>query len=438
IDATLAGQPLSIRLENLEAPGASGDFSQQVQVNFDNVKLDFVSTQSLSTITEDDIGISNGGQTVASILGNSVTDVDHGAVQGIAIIGDNAGNGTWQYQDAGGHWVDFGTYSTTAALLLTASDLVRFVPNGAHGTTASFDYVAWDQTSGAAYGKADVTTRGGSTAFSAATGHAVIDVTSINDAPELRQVTNVTGTEDTPVYLAQAEHAWFAFDPDAAFAREVQVSLTLKVDPAYGTLSASNNGLSGSFSFVSNSDGSLTITTTALPGDSRDAIMLLNSLLRGDNFGPNNHNGITFTPAPNFNGDVTISYTLDDHGYSGVPGASTSSGQFNIHIDPVNDDATITGNAAGDVYEDGAVLTAGGTLTVHDVDTGENHFKALDPAALTGDYGTFTFNPSTGEWTYALNNGASAVQQLRGDQTVTDTLHVVSADGTAERDITVT
>ena len=438
IDATLAGQPLSIRLENLEAPGASGDFSQQVQVNFDNVKLDYVSTQSLSTITEDDIGIGNGGQTVASILGNSVTDVDHGAVQGIAIIGDNAGNGTWQYQDAGGHWVDFGTYSTTAALLLTASDLVRFVPNGAHGTTASFDYVAWDQTSGTAYGKADVTTRGGSTAFSAATGHAVIDVTSINDAPELRQVTNVTGTEDTPVYLAQAEHAWFAFDPDAAFAREVQVSLTLKVDPAYGTLSASNNGLSGSFSFVSNSDGSLTITTTALPGDSRDAIMLLNSLLRGDNFGPNNHNGITFTPAPNFNGDVTVSYTLDDHGYSGVPGASTSSGQFNIHIDPVNDDATITGNAAGDVYEDGAVLTAGGTLTVHDVDTGENHFKALDPAALTGDYGTFTFNPSTGEWTYALNNGASAVQQLRGDQTVTDTLRVVSADGTAERDITVT
>ncbi|MGX9393321.1 T1SS-143 repeat domain-containing protein [Nitrobacteraceae bacterium UC4446_H13] len=182
IDAVLAGQgqQLSIRLENLETQGSAGDFTQQVQINFDNVKLDFVSAQSLPTVTED--AIDNGGQAVASILGTSVTDVDHGAVQGIAIIGDNAGNGTWQYFDAG-HWVNFGTYSTTSALLLTADDVVRFVPNGAHGTTASFDYVAWDQTSGTTHATADVTTRGGSTAFSTATGHAVIDVTDINDAP---------------------------------------------------------------------------------------------------------------------------------------------------------------------------------------------------------------------------------------------------------------
>ncbi|MBN8975873.1 MAG: VCBS domain-containing protein [Rhizobiales bacterium] len=415
IDATLAGQPLSIRLENLEAPGASGDFSQQVQVNFDNVKLDFVSTRSLSTITEDDIG--NGGQTVASILGNSVTDVDHGAVQGIAIIGDNAGNGTWQYQDAGGHWVDFGTYSTTAALLLTASDLVRFVPNGAYGTTASFDYVAWDQTSGTTYGTANVTMRGGSTAFSDATGHALIDVTSINDAPVLRQVTDVTGTEDMPVYLAQVQHSWSAFDPDASFAREEQVSLTLKVDPALGTLSASSSGLSGSFTFVSNGDGSLTITTTASPGDPRDAITLLNTLLRGDNFGPNNHNGITFTPAPNFNGDVTVSYILDDHGYSGVPGTSTSSGQFNIHIDAVNDAPVAVADSYATAANAVLIVDAAHGLVTNDTDAEHSvlasivdHGPSHGLLSLNAD-GSFSYTPTAGfsgqdSFTYRANDGS--------------------------------
>src|SRR5439155_23743899 len=45
--------------------------------------------------------------------------------------------------------------------------------------------------------------------------------------------------------------------------------------------------------------------------------------------------------------------------------------------------------------------SAAGTLTVHDVDSGENHFQT--PASLAGSYGTYTFNPTTGAWSYTLN-----------------------------------
>ena len=80
--------------------------------------------------------------------------------------------------------------------------------------------------------------------------------------------------------------------------------------------------------------------------------------------------------------------------------------------------------------EDGT-LTAAGTLTVADVDSGEAHFQT--PASLTATYGVFTFDPSTGVWGYTLNNAAANVQSLIGGQTYTDVFDVVSADGTTPR-----
>src|SRR4029453_11272425 len=50
---------------------------------------------SLTPINEDATG--NTGQTVASFLGASITDVDDGAVQGIAITGISGEHGHWEY-----------------------------------------------------------------------------------------------------------------------------------------------------------------------------------------------------------------------------------------------------------------------------------------------------------------------------------------------------
>ena len=75
--------------------------------------------------------------------------------------------------------------SDTQALLLRSTDLVRFLPDAKNGNTGSITFRAWDQTSGTAGTKVDVSTNGGTTAFSTATGSSAITVTDVNDDPVL-------------------------------------------------------------------------------------------------------------------------------------------------------------------------------------------------------------------------------------------------------------
>ena len=98
---------------------------------------------SLTTITEDDTN--NAGQTVASIIssagGDRITDVDSGALEGIAITATNDGNGHWEYSiDGGTNWTDVGVVSDASALLLRDTDLIRFVPDGLNATTADHHF----------------------------------------------------------------------------------------------------------------------------------------------------------------------------------------------------------------------------------------------------------------------------------------------------------
>src|SRR5262249_57210403 len=103
----------------------------------------------LPTITANQT--TNTGQMVASFIGSSISDVDSGAVQGIAITTLSSTNGTWQYStDGGTNWFAIGQVSNTSALLLRSSDLIRFVPDGHNGGTDTITYLAWDQTSRAA------------------------------------------------------------------------------------------------------------------------------------------------------------------------------------------------------------------------------------------------------------------------------------------------
>lgn len=165
--------------------------------------LDSSGSMTLTSITEDQL--SNSGNTVASILasagGDRVTDVDIGAVEGIAIRTLSSGNGGWEYSiDGGSTWAAISGVSDTSALLLREIDLVRFVPNGETGTTASIGYFAWDQSSGTAGTKVDASTRGGTTAFSAVSETAAIVVSDVNDAPVATAAAGTTAyvENDTP------------------------------------------------------------------------------------------------------------------------------------------------------------------------------------------------------------------------------------------------
>jgi VCBS repeat-containing protein len=73
---------------------------------------------------------------------------------------------------------------------------------------------------------------------------------------------------------------------------------------------------------------------------------------------------------------------------------------------------------------------------VHDVDSGQDHFQTPTSTSLAGNYGTYTFNASTGAWTYTLNQ--TLADPLTDAQVVHDHLIVTSFDGTATSDIDVT
>jgi len=154
--------------------------------------LDPSGPMTLTPIAEDNR--TNGGTLVSGILasagGDPITDVDIGAVEGIAVVGVDNTHGQWQYSANGGTWTAFGTPSDSAARLLRDTDKVRFVPGlNFNGTvTDGLTFRACDRTSGVEGGTANLSAEdatGGATAFSVAKATAGITVTPLNDAPVL-------------------------------------------------------------------------------------------------------------------------------------------------------------------------------------------------------------------------------------------------------------
>lgn len=108
-----------------------------------------------------------------------------------------------------------------------------------------------------------------------------------------------------------------------------------------------------------------------------------------------------------------------------------------ISVKGTNDVATISGTSAGKVTEDGT-LTFTGQLAVADVDAGESQLQAIAAGtAGANGYGTFEVG-ADGSWTYTLDNADPAVQALNDGETLTDTITVLSQDGSDSETVTVT
>ncbi|WP_295641014.1 Ig-like domain-containing protein, partial [uncultured Methylibium sp.] len=136
---------------------------------------------------------------------------------------------------------------------------------------------------------------------------------------------------------------------------------------------------------------------------------------------------LSFTPAANFNGPTTISYTISD----GEGGSSTA--VVHVAVTPVND-APVAQPAAAVVAEDAPVLT--GNVVATDVDAGAVLSFALTGGAPAGlafnPDGSFAFDPSNAAY-QSLGVGQSVV--LTMPYTVTDDQ---GATSTANLVITVT
>src|SRR5437764_244986 len=112
-----------------------------------------------------------------------------------------------------------------------------------------------------------------------------------------------------------------------------------------------------------------------------------------------------------------------------------SSHDIDVTITGSNDNATISvvGSQDTAALEAGGVAnatagdpSASGQLTVQDVDSGENHIQLH--SSHRGTSCTYTFNPTTGSWTYTLDQ--SLADPLTAGQVVHDHLVVTSSHGT--------
>jgi hypothetical protein len=183
--------------------------------------LDNSGSVSLTSVTED--ATDPAGNTVSSIVSDLITDADSGAVEGVAVTGVT-GDGTWQY-NIGSGWTDVGTVSGTSALLLSTTAYLRFVPTASvnNAQTATVIFRAWDQSSGSAGTKVDVSTNGGTTAFSTAAETASLSVTEVNDAPVIEGQSNLHSAEDTSLTITLDDLT--VTDPDNTYPDDFSLSV---------------------------------------------------------------------------------------------------------------------------------------------------------------------------------------------------------------------
>ncbi len=180
---------------------SSNTLTASVTVNAinDAPLLDNASPLTLTDVGENIATTSNNGDSVDSILKslgpNAATDTADGTTNlGMAVIGVDDTNGTWQYStDGGSNWTDFGaTVNNFSAVLLSHTSLVRFQPDAHYdGPSGNITFRAWDQTTGLDGDTAvDVSTNGGTTAFSTNTVNASLNVTNTNFEPATNAVSN--------------------------------------------------------------------------------------------------------------------------------------------------------------------------------------------------------------------------------------------------------
>ncbi|USE36988.1 VCBS domain-containing protein [Endozoicomonas sp. SCSIO W0465] len=126
------------------------------------------------------------------------------------------------------------------------------------------------------------------------------------------------------------------------------------------------------------------------------------------------------TPGNSDVGSLSVRVTASD-------GVASTDATFTLAVGNVNDPAVIAGVDTGALSEDsGATLTASGTLTISDPDSGEAQFAA---GSYSGLYGTVALDAS-GNWTYSADNSQSAIQSLGDGDTLGDTVIIQSVDGT--------
>ncbi len=237
-------------------------------------------------------------------------------------------------------------------------------------------------------------------------GTITVDVDAVNDAPTIYGVPEgITVAEDTATYLSLSDVEVTDVDGD--------------------TLTVTITANEGSFSTPATMSG---VTATLVDAQT---IMLTGSASNINSYF-DQASVIEYTGAENENGVNADRITV-----SVSDGSLSADGIALVTITAVDDAAVVSGTTTGAVTEGDEgdrAATATGSITISDVDAGDNPSFA-DVAATAGDNAYGSFSLTAGEWTYTLDQ--SAVQNLDDGDTVTDTITFTATDDT-EQQVTVT
>ncbi|XZE33950.1 cadherin domain-containing protein [Pirellulaceae bacterium SH501] len=391
------------------------------------------------SFTEDSAGLT---VNVSSLLGAYVTDVDSSAVEGIAFTGMAGSGGVLSYSINGGSTWLTTSVSETSALLLRATDLVRFTPSGANGGQMLLSYRAWDQTVGTSGTLADVSSNGGTTAFSSASDTVTVIVTSVNDAPVLDNAGAMTLTSITEDQTSNGGQSVASIISSAGGDRITDVDNGSVEGIA---ITATSNG-NGYWEYSINGGSSWTTVGTV----SNSSALLLRStdLVR---FVPNGQNAtageITFRAWDQSTG--TFGTKVDTSTNGGASAFSSATEVASIAVSAVNDapsassDATIAveaGGAAngtvgtnptGNVLSNDVDVDAGDTKTVTGVAAGVQISATGSVASnVTGTYGSISI-AADGSYTYTVDNSNAAVQALRNSSQTLQDVYTYTMQDTA-------
>ncbi|UUZ74434.1 cadherin-like domain-containing protein [Polaromonas sp. P1(28)-13] len=315
---------------------------------------------------------------------------------------------------------------------------------------------AWDRTSGTAGGRADTTSTGGTTPFSSAIGNVNITVTPVNDAPTTAPVALPAAAEDsaaitiTPAQLlanaadvdgdalsvsglavssgslsANADGTW-SFTPAADFNGTVSFSYSVSdgtaavAGSASLTVTAVNDAPSTApvaLPAAAEDSAAITITPAQLLANAADvdgdALTITGLAASGGSLTANADGTWSFTPAADFTGTVSFSYSVSD-------GTATVAGSASLLVTPVNDAPSNAPVALPAVSEDSAAITiTPAQLLANAADVDGDALAITGLAASSGSLsangdGTWSFTPAadfngTVSFTYSVSDGTAAV-----------------------------
>ncbi|WP_372502122.1 cadherin-like domain-containing protein [Tistrella mobilis] len=264
-----------------------------------------------------------------ALTGISISDLDAGSNDVTVTLDVTTGT----LSATSGSGVTVGGTATSLTLTGTVTAINAFIAASGVGYTT------------AANATADVTLTvtvddGGNSGSGGAqtdTATVTLDVTAVNDAPEITAPASIDVTEDTETALTGISIS----DVDAGTG-EVTVTFTV----GEGELAA----ISGSGVTVGGTATALTLTGTVAD---------INAFISGS--------ALTFTPVANANGDVTLTVDVTDSGNTGSGGAKTDTASVTLSVSAVNDQPTAPAldNDEVDENDAGAVI---GRVTATDAD----------------------------------------------------------------------